>query len=190
MIKLFSSALKTIFRLFRDFFRVILLQASVPGSYVDYRVKISTCLGGRLSIGAGFVLGAYSVIILENFDGPDGVVHPSLMVGDNVYIGELNNIRVNGVVKIGGGTLISQGVSIISTNHATSSGELVASKRWRTDRVGVSIGDNVWIGANSTILPGVSIGDGAIIAAGSVVLSDVGSNSVYGGVPARFIKHR
>lgn len=51
----------------------------------------------------------------------------------------------------------------------------------------VEIGNNVFVGSGSTILPGISIGDNSIIAAGSVVTDSVKSNSVYGGNPARFI---
>ena len=42
----------------------------------------------------------------------------------------------------------------------------------------ISIGNNVWIGANSIILPGVTIGDGAIIGAGSVVVKSIPSNVI------------
>ena len=52
------------------------------------------------------------------------------------------------------------------------------------------VGNDVWIGKNSTILPGVQIGDGAIIAAHSVVTKDVGPYQVVGGNPARFLKKR
>ena len=52
------------------------------------------------------------------------------------------------------------------------------------------MGNDVWIGRNSTILPGVQIGDGAIIAAHSVVTKDVGPYQVVGGNPARFLKKR
>ena len=52
----------------------------------------------------------------------------------------------------------------------------------------ISIGKNVWIGANATVLAGVSIGDGAVIAAGAVVTKDVPENTVVGGVPAKTIK--
>lgn len=52
----------------------------------------------------------------------------------------------------------------------------------------ISVGDGVWTGANSTILPGVSIGDEAIIAAGAVVCKNVPTNELCGGVPAHFIK--
>lgn len=47
----------------------------------------------------------------------------------------------------------------------------------------------VWIGANATILPGVHIGEGAVIAAGAIVNKDVEKNCLYGGVPAKLIKH-
>ena len=52
------------------------------------------------------------------------------------------------------------------------------------------IGNDVWIGRESIIMPGVKIGDGAIIAACSVVTKDVEPYSVVGGNPARFIKKR
>lgn len=52
----------------------------------------------------------------------------------------------------------------------------------------ITVGDNVYIGIRSIILPGVSIGSNSIIAAGSVVTKDVPNNVVVGGVPARFLK--
>jgi acetyltransferase-like isoleucine patch superfamily enzyme len=52
----------------------------------------------------------------------------------------------------------------------------------------IIVGDNVYIGARSIILPGVKIGNNVIIAAGSVVTKDIPDDSLFGGVPARFIK--
>ena len=52
----------------------------------------------------------------------------------------------------------------------------------------ITIGKDVWIGANATVVPGVTIGDGAVIAAGAVVTRDVPPNVVVGGVPARVLK--
>lgn len=52
----------------------------------------------------------------------------------------------------------------------------------------IKVGNNVFIGLGSIILPGVTIGDNVIIGAGSVVTKDIPSNSVVAGVPARFIK--
>lgn len=51
----------------------------------------------------------------------------------------------------------------------------------------VKIGNNVFIGSSSTIMPGVTIGDDVIIGSGSVVTKDIPSNSVACGVPARVI---
>lgn len=52
----------------------------------------------------------------------------------------------------------------------------------------IVIGDDVFIGVRSLIMPGVHIGNRCIIAAGSVVTKDIPSNQVWGGVPAHFIK--
>ena len=52
------------------------------------------------------------------------------------------------------------------------------------------IGNDVWIGQNTTILPGVHIGDGAIIGASSVVGSDVEPYTIVAGNPAQFIRNR
>ena len=52
------------------------------------------------------------------------------------------------------------------------------------------IGNDVWIGRESVIMPGVRIGDGAIVAAYSVVTRDVEPYTVVGGNPARFLKRR
>lgn len=52
----------------------------------------------------------------------------------------------------------------------------------------IKVGNNVYIGVRSIILPGVSVGNNCIIAAGSVVTKSIPDNCVYGGVPAKFIK--
>lgn len=52
------------------------------------------------------------------------------------------------------------------------------------------IGNNVWFGLDSLIMPGIRIGDGAIIASGSVVTSDVPPYTIVGGNPARVIQRR
>ncbi len=52
----------------------------------------------------------------------------------------------------------------------------------------IEVGNDVYIGLNTTILPGVHIGNRVIIGAGSVVAKDIPSNSVAAGVPARVIK--
>jgi len=54
----------------------------------------------------------------------------------------------------------------------------------------VIIENDVWIGANSVIMPGVKVGNGAIIGANAVVTKDVPDYAIVGGVPAKIIKYR
>lgn len=54
----------------------------------------------------------------------------------------------------------------------------------------VTIEEDVWCGANVTILKGVAIGKGSVIAAGAVVTKNVGEYEIWGGTPARKIKNR
>jgi len=53
----------------------------------------------------------------------------------------------------------------------------------------IIVKDKVWIGANCIILPGVTIGEGAVIAASALVNKNVPPYTVYGGIPAKFIKN-
>lgn len=53
-----------------------------------------------------------------------------------------------------------------------------------------SIGNDVWIGAKSIVMPGLNIGDGSIIAANSVVTKDVKPYGIYAGSPAKLIRFR
>ena len=54
----------------------------------------------------------------------------------------------------------------------------------------ITVGNNVWIGGRSIILPGVNIGEGAVVAAGAVCTHDVPPYTIVAGVPARVIKQR
>ena len=54
----------------------------------------------------------------------------------------------------------------------------------------IIIKNDVWIGANVTVLDGITIGNGAVIAAGSVVVKDVPPYAIVGGNPAKLIKYR
>ena len=86
--------------------------------------------------------------------------------------------RIRYGLKIGDKTVIAPGVRIIDQRHEN----IFPGKE-------IVIGENVWIGYDSTILKGVNIGDGAIVAAGSIVTKDVKSNTLVGGIPAKKIKN-
>lgn len=98
--------------------------------------------------------------------------------------------RLNGVIldpahcwliTIGDNVTIAPRVHILA--HDASTKEFL-----NYTKIGrVSIGDNVFIGAESVVLPNVNIGDNVVIGANSTVTKDIPSNSVYAGNPAKFI---
>ena len=123
-------------------------------------------------------------------DEENSLAKSKLIVGENTYIGEQNNIRAAGAsILIGDNCLISQQVSIVSTNHGIAKDTLMNAQKW-VSKGDIIIENDVWIGCSSQILAGVKIGEGAIIAAGSLVNKDVESYSIVGGVPAKLISYR
>ena len=110
-----------------------------------------------------------------------------ISIGDNSGLGL--NCRVAGPLSIGNDVMMAPNVSIYTQNHATEN--IYRPMRLQTaEKKKVTIGNDVWIGANAIILPGVTVGDGAIIAAGAVVTKDVPDFAVVGGNPAKIIKTR
>ncbi len=94
----------------------------------------------------------------------------------NVYIQANNGIQFGNNVGIG------TGCKIISANHSHTN----HSKHTKT--APIKFGNNVFIGANSVILPSVTIGNNVIIGAGSVVSKNIPSNSIAVGNPCKIIK--
>ncbi len=88
-------------------------------------------------------------------------------------------------VHIGNGTFIAPGVCIACSGHAMDPTQ-------RAEGIGyskpITIEENVWIGANSTICGGVTIGKGSVIGAGSVVNHDIPAGVVAAGVPCKVIR--
>ena len=100
--------------------------------------------------------------------------------GDNLN----NYIQANNGIHFGSNIELGPGVSIISSNHKSD------NLREHTKGKPITIGNNVWIGANSTILPEVTIGNNVIIGANSLVIKDIPDNSVAVGNPCRVIKKK
>src|SRR5690606_3381458 len=100
--------------------------------------------------------------------------------GDNigVYIQAMNGII------LGNNVGISPGCKIISANHNNE------DHLKHDEAPPIRIGNNVFIYANSVVLPGVQIGDNVIIGAGSVVTHNIPSNSIAVGNPCRVIKEK
>ena len=113
----------------------------------------------------------------------------NLRIGDDVDLAKDVLITSDGGVEIGDRVLIGYRTQILSGNHAVPPNRgLIFGAGHRSSPV--KINRDVWIGANSIILPGVTIGEGAVVAAGSVVTKDVLPFSYVAGVPAKIIKMR
>lgn len=128
--------------------------------------------------------------IISIISGPNNI-SSFLHIGKNTYIGELNNIRASGGhIIIGNNCLISQHITMVASGHNFRKGTLIVNQGWNVDKRNIIIEDDVWIGANSVILPGITIKQGAIIGAGSVVTKDVPPFAIVAGNPAQIIKYR
>lgn len=90
------------------------------------------------------------------------------------------------LVTIGDDCFIGPNVSIYTACHSIDPVERNSRMEWAQP---VNIGHNVWIGGDVVILPGVTIGDNVTIGAGSVVTRDIPSRTVAVGNPCRVIKH-
>lgn len=112
----------------------------------------------------------------------------NLKIGGSLYIGPGAWFSLFGELKIGNNTILGPRVRIHTANH-NYEGDLIPYDGGIVVK-DVSIGSNVWIGADVIILPGVNISDGCVIAAGSVVTKDVPKYAIAGGNPAKIIKYR
>lgn len=115
------------------------------------------------------------------------------LVGDSkIHIG--NNFYLNahchllGEINIGSDVMIGPKTVIWGRDHGMKTDKPMGSQPHQ--KAPIDIGNNVWIGAQVTILKGVRINDGAVIGAGSVVTKHVPENAVVGGNPAKVIRYR
>ena len=109
----------------------------------------------------------------------------NISIGDDVYINFGCVILDCGQVKIGNQVLIGPNVGIYDANHTLDAeermdGALLPGK--------VTIGNRVWIGGGTIILPNVTIGDDTVIGAGSIVTHDIPSGVVAVGNPCRVLR--
>jgi acetyltransferase-like isoleucine patch superfamily enzyme len=117
-----------------------------------------------------------------------------IKVGNNTLINANCHIYSMFKITIGNRVLLSYNVSILDNNSHPIDPER-RKLHWTDESVDkevecaeIIIDDDVWIGANVTILKGVRIGKGSIIAANSVVTKSIGSMEIAGGNPAKKIK--
>ncbi|MFV8374676.1 acyltransferase [Flavobacterium sp. LB1P71] len=113
---------------------------------------------------------------------------PSILIGDEVFIGAYCEFNISGGIEIGKKAMIASGCKFIDHDHGTA---IETSMNGQKPIVKpIIIEEEVWVGVNCVVLKGVTIGKGAVVGAGSLVLKSIGENEIWGGVPAVFIKKR
>ena len=139
--------------------------------------------------------------LLFGFCGENSRVNQPIWVdyGCNISIGANSLININctlldtGRITIGDNTLIGPDVKIYTAVHPLLPNERIYTDETgataiRTQAAPVTVGNNVWIGGGTTILPGVTIGDNTVIGAGSVVTKSISANVVAFGNPCTIKK--
>ncbi|MDO1480754.1 acyltransferase [Rhodococcus ruber] len=107
-------------------------------------------------------------------------------IGNGTFVNYGCRFNTSAPIRIGRNCDIGMDVLFVTSTHDIG----CITRRAGTPRAQpISVGDGVWIGARSILLPGVAVGDGSIIAAGAVVTANVPANTVVAGVPARPMRH-
>jgi acetyltransferase-like isoleucine patch superfamily enzyme len=107
----------------------------------------------------------------------------------NVYVGPYCVVYGHGGTIIGRNTMIGAHTVIVPANHGFMRTDVPMNAQPLTKK-GITIGQDVWIGAGCRILDGVRIGSGAVVGAGSVVTSTIEAYSMALGSPARSVRSR
>lgn len=188
--------------IFRELSAVVdAVAAAWPGA-LGFRMRRSLAarrlgrLGRGASIGRGVVWSApANVVVGDAFGCADRCYLAA--DGGRIEIGhrvKLNmNVHVNaalgGRITIGDDVLVGPNVVLRASDHRFDDpGRAIAAQGHEAGVI--SIGPDVWLAANVTVVPGVTIGRGAVVGAGAVVTRDVPPYTIVGGVPARRIGQR
>ncbi len=149
----------------------------------DARI-IPSSRGSRIVIGAHTHI--YDFVVIRPVGGSGDVV-----IGEHCYINPHSCLYSGNGIRFGNYVLVAPGCMIVPTNHAYGRRDIpIRHQGFLPSKGGVVIEDDVWLGANCTILDGAHIGQGAVIAAGSVVQGKVEPYAVMAGAPAKFIRWR
>ncbi len=141
---------------------------------------------GKNSVITGNVKLGNNVVIDDNVEVRNKTEFQSI-IGDNCSFNR--NTVLRGKYTIGNNVAVGPNCSIMGFNHNFSDINKQISKQGITVK-GITINNNVWIGANTLVLDGVNIGEGAVIGGGAVVTKDIPPFAVAFGNPCKVIKQR
>jgi len=130
----------------------------------------------------------------DTYIGDNAVVHTGkrggkVKIGSNCTVQTFSSVYGHGGITIGNGVRIATQCVLVPANHVFTDPDKPIYQQGLT-REGITIGDDVWLGAGTIILDGTKIGNGSVVAASSVVRGEIGPGELIGGAPAKLIKKR
>jgi acetyltransferase-like isoleucine patch superfamily enzyme len=159
--------------------------------------EVKTVIGDKATIRSHSVIYAGNNIGDHFQSGHSVVIREDNTIGNDVSIGSQSNIehhvtikdgvRIHSQVFIPEESVIGKG-AWIGPRVCVTNAPFPNTPTTKENLVGVEIGEDAKIGANSTLLPGVKIGKGAFVGAGSVVTKDVPAGKLVVGNPAKVVK--
>jgi acetyltransferase-like isoleucine patch superfamily enzyme len=133
-----------------------------------------------IAIGNGAFVGRATILSCKNGD---------IVLEDEVNIGFNSEIFSGSRVHVGRYGLFAAYTYLVGGGHEFSRLDQPVILQPRTS-VGITLGENVWLGAKATVMDGVRIGQDVVIGAGAVVTEDIPPRTIAVGIPARVVKHR
>ena len=146
--------------------------------FYKYRKTWNKMLGVQYVDGGGDISG--NVRVIGNYSNI--IMHKNSEINDGCFL------LAKDKIILGENTTLAYRVTVL-TGADPNGPHNTLSQLYPPLIAPVVIGSNVWVGANSTILPGVTIGDHVVVAAGSVVTRDIPSCVLVAGVPAHIKKN-
>lgn len=170
----------------------LILQAKLNGGKIEignnvkFNHKVTFQGKGKLIINDNVVFGYnmagsndQGIILQVRF------LQSQIIIGENAQIMNGCEMFSTSTINIGKDVLLGAGVKIMDSDFH----ELNPNKRLNSGpSFPIIIHNNCWVGIDSLLLKGTEIGENSVVAAKSVVNSNLEANSLYGGVPAKFIK--
>jgi acetyltransferase-like isoleucine patch superfamily enzyme len=136
--------------------------------------------GGKIVIDDGVTIS--DGVIIATYGG-------TVMIGSRAYLGPCCVLYGHGGLTIGNNTMIGAHTVIVAADHSFDRTDIPINLQ-PIRKLGITVADDVWIGAACCILDGVRIGKGAVIGAGAVVTKDIDAYGVAVGVPALTVRSR
>jgi len=170
--------------------------AEEKAAQAEYQALLGRLYG--VTVGANCYLSPAAAIIGfppgETFKmGNDGFVAGGCYVTGEVSLGKNCTLNpyatVRGKFRGGDGVRIGAYACIVGFNHGYARIDVPIHEQPHTSR-GIVLGDDIWVGAQVTIIDGVTVGSHSILAAGAIVTKDVPDYAIVGGNPAKILRMR